>query len=389
VKRKLAVVTGTRAEYGLLYPLMKEIEGDPGLQLQLVVTGMHLSPEYGLTYREIEADGFAIDEKVEMLVSSDTPAGVTTSMGLGMIGMAQAFARLQPDIAVLLGDRYETLGAAIAASIANIPVAHIHGGERTEGTMDEAFRHAITKLAHIHFVAAGEYCERVVQLGEQPSRIFNFGSMAVDQIRRTRLLSRSELEEALSFRLGSPLFLVTFHPVTWTDQGPEEQISGLLQALERFPEASILITKPNSDPGGRAIASQLEDFVERYTGNVKVVASLGRQRYLSALQIADIVIGNSSSGIIEAPLFRKATVNIGERQKGRMRGESVIDCDNEADAIAAAIGRGLSPSFRETLQAVKSLYGEGNAASRIAQTLKTIKLDHIVTKVFHDLKKGE
>lgn len=383
-KRKICVTTGARAEYGLLYWLLKEITVDPDLELQLVVTGMHLSPEFGLTHKVIEADGFAIDAKVEMLLSSDTPVGIAKSIGLGVIGFADALERLQPDIMVLLGDRFEILAAAQAAMVARVPIAHIHGGEATEGLIDEAIRHSVTKMAQIHFCAAEAYRKRIIQMGEAPELVFNFGAPGLDAAQRITLLGRQELEQALDFKLGSPTFLVTFHPVTLSATPPALALEELFAALDRFPEARIIMTKPNADTNGREIAGMLDDYAARSGGRVAVYTSLGQLRYLSALSQVDVVIGNSSSGILEAPMFKKATVNIGDRQKGRLRASSVIDSPERGELIAQAIETALSPAFTSSLKQTVSLHGFGGASSRIKETLRSINLDGILMKRFHD-----
>ena len=381
--RKICVVTGTRAEYGLLYWLMKEIRDDPELQLQVVATGMHLAPEYGLTYQSIVVDGFVIDATVEMLLSSDTPVGIAKSIGLGVIGFADVLERLKPDVMVVLGDRYEILAAAQAALVARIPVAHIHGGETTEGAIDESIRHALTKMSQLHFVAAEAYRTRVIQLGEHPDRVFNVGALGVENIKRLQLLDRTQLEESLDFLLGSPTFLVTYHPATLGEAAPEDAMSELLAALDRFPEAKVIITKPNSDAGGRILAEMIDDYALKNSGRVAVFTSLGQLRYLSALRLVDAVIGNSSSGIIEAPAFRTPTVNIGERQTGRLKAASIIDCQESTESISAAIREALAPTFREGIREDVSLYGSGATAAQIRDRLKQENL--LTTKRFYDL----
>ena len=368
LKRKICIVTGSRAEYGLLYWLMKEIQSDPDLQLQVAVTGMHLSPEFGLTYKEIEADGFAIDAKVEMLLSSDTPVGIAKSMGLGVIGFADALDRLRPDILVLLGDRYEILAAAQAAMVARIPVAHIAGGDVTEGAFDEAIRHSITKMSHLHFVTNEVSARRVRQLGENPEHIFNFGSPGLDYIKRVKLLGRSELEEALDFRLRERNLLVTFHPVTLEKRSAEEQFQELLSAIGRLGEnTGIIFTKPNSDTEGRAIVRLMDDYVASHD-NAKAFTSLGQVRYLSVMAQVDVVVGNSSSGLYEAPSFGKATVNIGDRQKGRLQASSVINSIQDAGAIEAAILQALNLDCSGAVNP----YGDGDSSVRIKDRLKQI-----------------
>jgi UDP-N-acetylglucosamine 2-epimerase (non-hydrolysing)/GDP/UDP-N,N'-diacetylbacillosamine 2-epimerase (hydrolysing) len=384
-RRKICVVTGTRAEYGLLYWLMKEIHADSDLQLQLIVTGMHLSPEFGLTYRTIEEDGFHIDEKVEMLLSSDTPVGIAKSLGLGVIGFADALERLQPDLLVMLGDRYEILAAAQAALVARIPVAHISGGEKTEGAIDEAIRHSITKMSHLHFVAAEPYRLRVIQLGEDPAKVFNFGDPGLDNINRLKLLDLNELEKLLNFTLGGIYFLVTFHPVTLDKEDPAVALTALFSALDNFPEVKIIITKPNADTGGRVIIEKIDAYARENCDRVFVSTSLGQVRYLSAMKHCSVVIGNSSSGIVEAPAMKKATVNIGRRQTGRLKASSIIDCRDKVEEIVLAIRTALSPGFQEGLCKVGSLYGAGNTSFDIKECLKQIDLQGIHMKQFHDL----
>ncbi|MBI5563119.1 MAG: UDP-N-acetylglucosamine 2-epimerase (hydrolyzing) [Deltaproteobacteria bacterium] len=384
-KRRVCIVTGSRAEYGLLYYLMKEVEADPGLDLQIIATASHLSPEFGLTYRVIEEDGFAIDEKVEMLLSSDTPVGIAKSIGLGTIGFADALARLSPDVLVLLGDRYEMLAAAQAAMTSRIPVAHIHGGETTEGAIDEYIRHAITKMSHLHFTAAEPYKRRVIQMGEAPERVFNFGAPGLDNIKRLKLLSRPELEEALAWRLGKVNFLVTYHPVTLSAETPAIAMRELISALGRFPEAGVIFTKPNADTASRVIAREIDAYAAANPERVKAITSLGQLKYLSAMSLVDCVVGNSSSGIIEAPAMKRPAVNVGDRQKGRIRAASVIDCAETSDAIAAAIKKALSPEFKKTLEASIPPYGDGLTSGRIKDVLRDVDLGGILTKKFHDI----
>lgn len=381
--RKICVVTGTRAEYGLLYWLMKEIQSDSDLQLQLIVTGMHLSPEFGLTYKTIEEDGFAIDAKVEMLLSSDTPVGIAKSIGLGVIGFADTLESLKPDVVVVLGDRYEILAAAQAALVARIPVAHIHGGETTEGAIDESIRHAITKMSHLHFVAAEPYRLRVIQLGEQPDTVFNVGALGIENIKRLHLLDKSQLEQSIHFELGTTSFLVTYHPATLGETTPQIAMQALLDALDHFPEARIVFTKPNSDTDGRILGQMIDEYESHNKGRVAVFTSMGQLRYLSALQIVDAVIGNSSSGIIEAPACNIPTVNIGDRQSGRLKADSVIDCLETTESIVSAINKALSESFRDGARQAVSIYGSGDSASHIKDRLKQTNLS--TTKRFFDL----
>jgi len=382
--RRICVVTGTRAEYGLLSGLMREIASDPALSLQVVATGMHLSPEFGSTYRQIEADGFVIDAKVEMLLSSDSAVGIGKSMGLGVMGFAEALDRLRPEVMVVLGDRFEILAAVQAALVARVPVAHIHGGETTEGAFDEGIRHAISKMAHWHFVAAEPYRRRVVQMGEAPQRVFNFGAPGLDQIARLDWLDREALNASLGLPDRAPLFLVTYHPVTLDERSPEQAMQQLLQALEAFPEAGIVFTYPNADTGGRALIDAVNRFVAAHPGRARAFASLGARRYLSLMRFADAVIGNSSSGLIETPFLKAATVNIGDRQKGRLKASSVIDAEETSGDIVRAIRQALSPAFRATLADTVSLYGQGNAGVRIKDVLKTADL--AVRKPFFDIQ---
>jgi GDP/UDP-N,N'-diacetylbacillosamine 2-epimerase (hydrolysing) len=382
--RKICVITGTRAEYGLLLWVMQSIKDIPQLTLQIIATGMHLSPEFGLTYREIEKDGFRIDRKVEMLTSSDTPVGIAKSMGLGLIGFADALHELRPDLIVVLGDRFEIFVAVSAALVARIPVAHLHGGETTEGAFDEALRHSITKMSHLHFVAAEAYRQRVIQLGEQPERVFLVGGLGVDSIKRLKLLDRAELEASLDFKLGQKSLLITFHPVTLEASTAEEQMSELLAVLSELNETQLVFTLPNADTDGRALIKMVEQFVETHH-NARAYASLGHMRYLSCISHVDGVIGNSSSGLTEAPLFNKGTINIGNRQRGRLQAASVINCEPTRTSIETALRKLYSVDFQKTLLRVVGPYGDGGAAAKVVDTLKCCKLNGLVMKTFHDL----
>jgi GDP/UDP-N,N'-diacetylbacillosamine 2-epimerase (hydrolysing) len=384
MKRKICVVTGTRAEFGLLQILMQSIQDEAIFELQVIATGMHLSPEFGRTYREIERAGFTIDQKVEMLLSADTPSSVSKSMGLGMIGFSDAYARLQPDLVVLLGDRFEMLAAASAALIAGIPIAHLHGGETTEGAFDEAIRHSITKMSHLHFVAAEEYRRRVIQLGEQPDRVFLVGGLGVDVIKRMQLLSREELEASLDFKLGSRNFLVTFHPVTLEGMNSSRQFEELLAALRTMPEVSLIFTMPNADTGGRELMEMVEKFVATRT-NARAFTSLGQLRYLSCLKHVDAVVGNSSSGIVEAPTMGIPTINIGDRQKGRLRAESIIDCAPDRTSILEAMTRAFSPEFQNGLGSVMNPCGTGGASEKIVRILRDHSYENLLKKTFYNL----
>jgi UDP-N-acetylglucosamine 2-epimerase (non-hydrolysing)/GDP/UDP-N,N'-diacetylbacillosamine 2-epimerase (hydrolysing) len=386
--RKVCVVTGTRAEYGLLYWLMRDLADDKRAELQIVAAAMHLSPEFGSTYKVIERDGFVIDAKVEMLLSSDSGVGVAKSIGLGTIGFADAFERLRPDVVVVLGDRFEILAAAQAAMAARIPIAHIHGGEATEGLIDEAIRHAVTKMAHLHFVAAEPYRRRVIQMGEQPSHVFNVGATGIDNIVRLRLLDRSAIGELLGIPLESPTFLVTYHPVTLVED-PEKGFAQLLKALDVFSSARIVMTKTNADAGGREINRMVEEYSAQHPDRVRAVTSLGQLRYLSVMRNADVVIGNSSSGLLEAPAMGLPTVNVGERQRGRLRSPSVIDCEEEPSAIVAAIQCALTSEFRAVAGRRETPFGRGGTAEAIRDVLVTYPLDGILMKKFNDLRRAE
>jgi len=384
-KRKICVVTGTRADYGLLRWLLHDIDADPELELQLAVTGMHLAPEFGETVHAIEADGFDASARIEMLLSSDTPVGTAKSMGLGLIGFADAFSRLDPDLVVVLGDRFEMWAAAQAAFVGRRILAHIHGGETTEGAFDEGIRHSLTKISHYHFVAAEPYRDRVVQMGEHPDRVFTVGAPGLDHVHRTPLLDRETLAKSLDMSLERPLFVVTLHPATLDTPDAESAADALIEALDTFPEAHIVVTEANADPQGRAINRRMRSFAESRR-NTRVFTSLGQVRYLSLVQEADAVIGNSSSGILEAPAFRTPTVNIGSRQKGRLRAPSVVDCAVDSDAIADAIRTVLSSAFHASLPSSWSVYGEGGTAEAIKEHLKTVSLNNrVLQKSFYDL----
>lgn len=384
-KKKVCVVTGTRAEYGLLRWVMDGIQKSSKLELQIIATGMHLSPEFGLTYREIEKDGLRVDKKVEMLVSSDTPNGVAKSMGLGMVGFADAVDNLKPDLMLVLGDRFEMFSAVATAMIARIPVAHLHGGEATEGLIDEPIRHCVTKMAHLHFVATEEYKNRVIQLGEQPDRVFLVGGLGIDNIIKMNLLDRNKLEESLDFKLGKKNLLVTFHPVTLEQSTSEEQMKELLSALSELKNTHIIFTMPNADTNGRILFKLIEDFVSKHP-YYKVFTSLGQLRYLSCIQQVDGVVGNSSSGLAEVPSFKKGTINIGDRQRGRIKADSVIDCEPEKKSILKAIEKLNSHEFQKSLDNVVNPYGTGGASEAIVKVLEDIALDDILKKEFYDLE---
>jgi UDP-hydrolysing UDP-N-acetyl-D-glucosamine 2-epimerase len=381
-RRKICVITGTRAEYGLLFRLMKAIQDDPELELQIIVTGMHLSPEFGLTYKVLYDDGFQISAKVEMLLSSDTPVGIAKSIGLGVIGFADAINTLKPDMLVLLGDRFEILAATQAALVARIPVAHIAGGDTTEGVFDEAIRHSITKMSHLHFVTNEAAARRVRQLGENPEHIYTVGSPGIDQIKRLKLLSRKEFEKELGFTFQKQNYLVTFHPVTLDSLPSGTQFQELLNALDSLGnEVGVIFTKPNADTDGRAISRMIDEYVAS-RHHAKSYTSLGQLRYLSAIAHVDVVVGNSSSGLYEVPSFRKPTVNIGDRQKGRLQASSVINCKPVSTDIIRAIREALTKDCTNTVNP----YGDGNSTQKIVTALKSIPdFSTLLKKHFFDI----
>lgn len=383
--KRVCVFTATRAEYGLLYWTLRELESAADFELRLLVTGMHLSPEFGETAAQIERDGFQIDERIESLLSSDTAVGVAKSMGLCTLGCADALARLKPDALLLLGDRFEVLAAAQAALVAGIPIVHIHGGEVTEGAYDDAVRHAVTKMAALHFTSAEPFRRRVIQLGENPAAVVVSGAPGLDHLSRTALLDRPALERELGFELGENSCLVTYHPETRALGRNAERFGELLSALDRFPHLRCVITYPNADNEGRRLIQMLEAFAAARPERVLARKSLGQLRYLSLLKHARLVIGNSSSGLIEAPSFGLPTINIGERQRGRPLADSVICCPPSADAIALAMERGQEPAFRERARTCKNPYGQGQAAQIIVETLRRVDLPSLQRKGFYDL----
>ena len=384
MNRKICVITGTRADYGLLRWVMQGIKDDSGLTLQVIATGMHLSPEFGLTFREIEKEGFQIDCKVEMLTSSDTAVGIAKSMGLGMISFADALNELKPDLILVLGDRFEIFAAVSAALVARIPVAHLHGGETTEGAFDEAIRHSITKMAHLHFVAAQEYRQRVIQLGEQPDKVYLVGGLGIDNIKRLKLLNRAELEKSIDFKLGHKNLLITFHPVTLENSTATEQMDELLEVLAGLEDTHLIFTMPNADNDGRALMKMVQQFVALHP-NARAYTSLGQLRYLSCIAQVDGVIGNSSSGLAEVPTFKKGTINIGDRQRGRLQAASVINCEPTRKSIQDAMKILYTEDFQATLKQVQNPYGDGGASEQVVQIIKYCALDGITKKAFYDL----
>ena len=384
MSKKIAVFTGTRAEYGLLYWLIKDINEDPDLTLQLLVSGMHLSSEFGETYKQIEKDGFNIDEKIEILLSSNSSVGTAKSMGLGVLGFADALDRLSPDALVILGDRFEALAVAQTAMIMRIPILHLHGGEITEGAYDDAIRHAITKLSYLHGTSTEEYRQRVIQLGESPERVKNIGAIGLDHLLRSEFMSVNEIAESLDFELSKPYFLVTYHPVTLGEEPPEESFLALTDALDEFKDHKVIITYPNADDGGRKIIPLLEAYARENADRVLAIPSLGQKRYLSTVKHATAVIGNSSSGIIEVPAFDVPTVDIGVRQKGRLAAKSVLNCSADEESIIEAIESAVSRSYKSANEKIHNPYGSGNASAQAIEMLKN--LDFEPTKSFYDIK---
>ena len=382
--RKICVITGTRAEFGLLRPLIELIANDNELQLQLIATGMHLSPEFGYTLNEITDAGFVVDKKVECLLSSDSSIGVSKTIALAVSGFADALAELTPDLVVVLGDRTEILGAVIATAMANIPIAHLHGGETTEGAYDEAIRHSITKFSHLHFTSTEAYRKRVIQLGEYPDTVFNVGAIGLDAIKKLSLLDREAFEKAISFKLKERNVLITYHPVTLEKEAPIETFENILTALDELTDTALIFTHANSDKNGRIINKMITEYVSSHKDKAVEFKSLGQLRYLSALQFVDFVIGNSSSGILEVPAFHIPTINIGDRQKGRINCESVINSTNSLEDIKKSITFALDKQFRETIQQQEMLYGNGTAAEKILQIIK--EHNHIsIKKSFYNI----
>lgn len=383
-QKKVAVFTGTRAEYGLLFWLLKDIQADKDLQLQLLVSAMHLSPEFGETYKQIELDGFQISEKVEILLSSGSAVGTAKSMGLGVLGFSDALARLKPDVMVILGDRFEALAAAQTAMILRIPVIHLHGGEITEGAYDDAIRHAITKLSYLHGTSTEAYRQRVIQLGEEPDRVKNIGAIGLDHLMRAQFMDLNSLSQSLDFELTSKYFLVTYHPVTLGDEPPKASFQALLDALDLYPEHRVIVTYPNADDGGRCIISMLETYAVQNKDRVLAIPSLGQSRYLSAIKYATAVIGNSSSGIIEAPAFEVPTVNIGMRQSGRLAAKSVIHCRPTPADIARAIEVAVSRLYKAENEVIENPYGQGASSVQVIEMIKTLNFKPV--KSFYNLQ---
>ena len=382
--RTIAVVTVARSDYGIYLPILRRIQSNPDLQLTLLVTGMHLAPEFGATVRMIEADGFEIGERIEMLLASDTPTGIAKSMGIGVMGFADVFSRFRPDILMVLGDRFETITAPLAALPYKIPVAHLHGGELTGGLIDDALRHAITKLSYLHFVSTEAYARRVIQLGEEPWRVVVTGAPSLDNLRTILLLERQELEDRYKIVLSNPPVLVTYHPVTLEYEQTEWQVGELLAALEAA-ELPVIFTLPNADTSGRIVIDRIKKFSVEHE-NARIVDNLGTQGYFSLMRHAAMMVGNSSSGIIEAASFQLPVVNIGNRQQGRIHAQNVLDVAYDHASILAGIRQGIDPEFRGSLNGLINPYGDGYAAERVVTILTQTELgDRLIMKHFYDL----
>ena len=386
--KRIGIMTGTRAEYGLLKSLMQEINKDNDLELYLIVSGMHLSPEFGMTYQEIEEDGFEINAKVEMLLSSDSPAGISKSIGLGVIGFADEFQRADLDMLILLGDRYEALSAAISAMVMRIPIAHLHGGELTEGAIDEGIRHSITKMSYLHFTSTEQYRNRVIQLGENPERVFYVGALGVENIKKINLMTKEELEKSIHFEIDENTVVVTYHPVTLENNTVEEQFLNLLKVLDRNPKIRMIFTKANADTNGRIVNELIDKYAAQNSERACAFMSLGQKRYLSALKYCRIVIGNSSSGIIEAPSFGKPIINIGDRQKGRICADSVINCGYTQQEIQQAMETALTKEFENKASNCRNPYEKENTAANIISVIKDYLLNDKIKlkKGFYDIK---
>ena len=386
--KRIGIMTGTRAEYGLLKSLMQEINKDNDLELYLIVSGMDLSPEFGMTYKEIEEDGFEINAKVEMLLSSDSPAGISKSIGLGVIGFADEFQRADLDMLILLGDRYEALSAAISAMVMRIPIAHLHGGELTEGAIDEGIRHSITKMSYLHFTSTEEYRRRVIQLGENPERVFCVGAIGVENIKKINLMTKEELERSIHFEIDENTVIVTYHPVTLENNTVEEQFLNLLEVLDRNPKIRMIFTKANADTNGRIVNELIDKYAAQNSERACAFMSLGQKRYLSALKYCRIVIGNSSSGIIEAPSFGKPIINIGDRQKGRICADSVINCGYTQQEIQQAMETALTEEFENKARNCRNPYEKENTAANIISVIKDYLLNDKIKlkKGFYDIK---
>ena len=382
--RKICIVTGSRAEYGLLYNLLKKIKKDKSVKLQIVATCMHLLPKFGLTYKEIIKDGFKINYKVKMPIPSSSSENITNATGLGMLGFSKAFSKLKPDLLVVLGDRFEILSASFAALSQNIPIAHIHGGESTFGSIDEAIRHSITKMSTFHFAATKKYKKRIVQMGENPKRVFLVGSLGVERIKKTKLFSKSNLEKKIRFKFGKKNILTTFHPETLVDKTRKNAFKCLLQSLKKIKDTTVIFTLPNADTGSDAIIKMIKNFTKLNKKKYKVFKSMGDKLYLSTMKYSDLVLGNSSSGIIEAPSFKIPTINVGDRQQGRVQAKSIINSKLNQSSISKNIKIALSKKIK--INNFKNPYELKNTSEKIFKILKKTKIRNIVKKKFNDIK---
>ena len=386
--RKICFITGTRAEYGLLSRLMKMVQDDNSTQLQIIATNMHLSPKFGNTYQEIEKDGFTIDKKIPILEEVEDNANATLkSMAKALSGFADAYDELKPDLVVVLGDRYEILAAATAALIERIPIAHLYGGEITEGAYDDAIRHSVTKMSHLHFTSCEEYRHRVIQLGEQPDHVFNVGSIGVENIKKLPLMSKEDIEKEIDFAIDDKTILVTYHPVTLGHRTAKEDIDDFIAALEEMNDLRIIFTMPNSDTGGQAIVEAINTFVTKNPLRAKAFKSLGALRYLSVMQQVTAVVGNSSSGLVEVPSFGIPTLNIGDRQKGRMSADSVYNCDTDKASILQGLDTIMSPAFKQKAAATHNPYDKGGTAQAIFEVIRTYPLEQLNQKHFYDISR--
>ena len=383
--KKICVVTGSRAEYGLLRNLIGMLANSAEFDLQLVVTGMHITDKFGETYREIEQDGFFIDFKIDINLSSDSSVGVSKSISLGIHKFSELFDQMQPDILVVLGDRFEIFSAVVAATFANVPIAHIHGGELTEGQIDDSIRHSITKFSHLHFVSTERYRDRVIQLGESPEKVFCVGALGIDAIINQKLITKKDLESSLAVKFQKKNLLITYHPVTLEKKTSSRDFEEILMALSTLDDTSLFFTMPNADQDNAIIFSMIESFV-KIKKNAHAFKSMGSVRYLSCMKYVDAVVGNSSSGIIEAPSLKTPTINVGNRQKGRIQAESILNCSPERFQIQEAIHQIYSQPFQELLKKVKNPYGEGGASTKILKFLKSQHFDKLINKSFFDVK---
>jgi GDP/UDP-N,N'-diacetylbacillosamine 2-epimerase (hydrolysing) len=384
-KRKVCFVTGSRAEYGIISVLMKKIRKVDSLELQIIATGMHLSHEFGNSFQQIEEDGFVIDKKIDILLSSGSSVGISKSIGLGIISFSDVFSNLVPDIVVLTGDRFEMFSAACAATVAKIPIAHIHGGETTEGAFDEAFRHSISKMSHIHFTSTDEYRSRVIQLGENPNRVFNVGSLGVENLKSLKLLSKSDFEKSIDFKLGKYNLLITFHPETLEESSVENQFKSVLSSLDKLKDFKFIFTKSNADVGGYTINKMIDDYVNSNPNKSIAFKSLGQLRYFSALKHVDGIIGNSSSSLIEAPSLYLGAINVGDRQKGRVQSDSVINCSTNVENIDHAIKSLFKEEFKQKLNTVINPYDKDKTSDNIIRVITNYPLKNILKKAFYNI----